>query len=225
MNAMTSANRLGTRDTILSILRRRDGVSVDDFARELELSGATVRRHLDVLLRDDLVRVEQVRGRTGRPRYAYSLTEAGAERLGHHYVRITHRLVEEIGGLSGADTTDRQGVSLAEMIFQRMTERLVRAYQPRVAGQSVAERLHSAVDLLGSEGVAFEVVADGEAWLLLGRGCPCHRLNGAHIEGCEHDRRLIEQVVGATTEVVGASDLPNAFMSGYRVLDRPHEVS
>ena len=40
----------GPRERILSILRRRDGVGVEEFARELGLAGATVRRHLDVLL-------------------------------------------------------------------------------------------------------------------------------------------------------------------------------
>ena len=45
----------GTSDAILSILRRRTGVSVAAFARELGLAGATVRRHLDVLLRDGYV--------------------------------------------------------------------------------------------------------------------------------------------------------------------------
>ena len=49
----------GTREAILNILRRRDGVSVDAFARDLELAGATVRRHLDVLLRDGYVSVAQ----------------------------------------------------------------------------------------------------------------------------------------------------------------------
>ena len=93
---MTTRSRVGTtRDAILEILRRRDGRSVDDLATELGLAGATVRRHLDVLMRDGHISFSQVRGQTGRPRYAFSLTEAGAEQFGHHYVRMTRRLLRE----------------------------------------------------------------------------------------------------------------------------------
>lgn len=100
---MTTRSRVGnSREAILEILRRHDGRSVDDLATALGLAGATVRRHLDVLLRDGHVSVSQVRGKTGRPRYAFSLTEAGAELFGHHYVRITRRLLQEIAALTAS---------------------------------------------------------------------------------------------------------------------------
>jgi predicted ArsR family transcriptional regulator len=124
----------GTRDSILTILRRRDGISVDQLATELGLAGATVRRHLDVLLRDDFISVEQVRGRTGRPRYAFSLTEQGAELFPHHYVRLTHRLLEEIMRLDVGETEGRDGMALADLLFEKMAERLVAEYAPRVQG-------------------------------------------------------------------------------------------
>src|SRR5262245_21992953 len=85
----------GTREEILAILRRHDRMGVEDLARELGLAGATVRRHLDVLQRDNYVAVTQVRGRTGRPRHLFALTEAGSELFPHHYVRLTQRLLGE----------------------------------------------------------------------------------------------------------------------------------
>ena len=57
----------GTREEILALLRRHTSMSVEELARAIGLAPATVRRHLDVLLRDDYVEVSQVRGGTGRP--------------------------------------------------------------------------------------------------------------------------------------------------------------
>src|SRR6476660_5890244 len=108
MTSSSSGRPDGTRQEILNILRRRGGgMSVDDLARELRLTGATIRRHLDVLLRDDYIGIAQARGRTGRPRYLFTLTEAGEELFPHHYVRLTHRLLEEIVALAPDETAGR----------------------------------------------------------------------------------------------------------------------
>src|SRR5438105_3059414 len=99
----------GTREEILAILRRRERMGVEDLAQELGLAGATVRRHLDVLQRDNYVTVAQVRGHTGRPRHLFSLTEAGADLFPHHYVRLTQRLLGEIVALGTDETAGRSG--------------------------------------------------------------------------------------------------------------------
>ena len=223
---MASIGRLeNSREGILDILRRRDSASVDELSRELGLAGATVRRHLDVLMRDGYVSASQVRGGMGRPRYAFSLTEAGADLFPHHYVRLTRRLIDEIVALEPADTTGRQGAELADLIFEKMSERLAREYAPRIEGRTVEERVRGAAKLLAAEGLDFEIVVDEGGIRLLGRGCPCQRFSGLATTlpedssrgACEHDRRLLEQVVRAPVTALTPSELPHDFMCGYRV--------
>jgi len=209
----------GTREAILSILRRRSRVGIDEFARELELAGATIRRHLDVLLRDGYVSVLQERGGIGRPRYVFSLTEAGAELFPHHYVRLTRRLVDEIVALRPGDTAGRDGAQLADLIFAKLIERLAAEYGARVQGSTTAERAESVAGLLGDEGLDFEVMAPppgvAGVWLL-GRGCPCRRFAGTSA-GCDHDRELLERLVGAPVARIPAEALPHDSLCGYAV--------
>jgi predicted ArsR family transcriptional regulator len=209
----------GTRDSILSILRRRDGISVDQLATELGLASATVRRHLDVLLRDDFISVEQVRGGTGRPRYAFSLTEQGAELFPHHYVRLTHRLLEEIVQLDAGEMEGRDGLALADLLFEKMSERLAAEYTSRVEGETIEQRVRSAATLLADEGLDFEVEATGDGVRLLGRGCPCLKLSdrGQGDVSCGHDRRLLEQVIGTPVTLLERDQLPGDFLCGYQV--------
>ena len=232
-----SARRVeGTREAILGILRRQDRVSVDQFARELDLAGATVRRHLDVLLRDGLISVTQVRSGPGRPRYAFSITEAGADAFPHHYIRLTQRLIEEIVTLSPAETAGRNGRELAELVFSKLAARLAAECGPRVAGATLEERARSCVALLSEEGIDFEVdlgpadIEEPDQLRVLGRGCPCRRVaslaraRAGAVDGaspaandCTHDRRLLQLLLGARVEPLPADAVPHDFLSGYAV--------
>jgi predicted ArsR family transcriptional regulator len=210
----------GTRSAILEILRRRSTVGVDDLARELELAGATVRRHLDVLLRDDYVAVTQERGRTGRPRHIFSLTEAGVELFPHHYVRLTHRLLEEIVGLRTEETSGRDGVAIADQVFTKMSERLANEYGPRVHGDELVARTRLAVELIAAEGIDFELDVRSNSVRLLGRGCPCSRLAVSSEGGsrsCDHDRMLLSRIIGADVAPLPPEEVPHMFLCGYEV--------
>ena len=217
---MARPGRLETsREAILEILRRHDGVSVDELARTLGLAGATVRRHLDVLMRDGHVSVSQVRGGTGRPRYAFSLTEAGEELFSHHYVRLTKRLVDEIVGLAPEDTSGRSGAELAGLLFEKMAGRLADEYAPRIQGTTLEERLRSVAALLATDGFDYEVDASEGDLRLLGRGCPCARFEsmGAPAGTCAHDRHLLETLIAAPVTPIDSVALPNDYTCGYRV--------
>lgn len=210
----------GSREAILEILRRSAGASVDELSRELQLAGATVRRHLDVLMRDGYVAVAQVRGGLGRPRYAFSLTEAGAELFPHHYVRLTRRLVDEIVELAPEETAGRSGSELAALIFEKMAARLAREYRGQVEGAATEARARSAASLLAADGFDLEVAQDADGLRLLGRGCPAVRfeaLGGIPSGACEHDRQLLEDVIGVPVTAIPPAELPSEFACGYRV--------
>ncbi len=213
----------GSRDEILALLRRHTSMSVEDLARAIGLSAATVRRHLDVLLRDDFVSVAQVRGGTGRPKHVFTLTEAGAGMLPHHYVRMTHRLLGEIVSLGEAETAGRSGRQIADVVFDRMASRLAAEYGPRVQGTTVEARARSLAALIAQEGIDFEVaVEDGEIFLL-GRGCLCTRVDDPEAPAlpCEHDQRMLAALLGAEVVPLPPYRVPHKFQCGYLVRSEP----
>lgn len=218
----------GTRERILAILRRRsEGIGINDLAEEIGLAGATVRRHLDVLLRDGYVAIQQVKGRTGRPRYVFSITAAGADLFPHHYVRLTHRLLDEIMSLDAGETHGRDGRALAGLVFERMAERLAVEYASKLRGGALRERTQRAASLLAEEGIDFEVVPGSAGSVeVVGRGCPCQRIasgtNGASsagtaVPGCEHDRQLLERLLGVRAISLTPAELPGDSLCGYRL--------
>ncbi len=205
-----------TRQTILGILRRRKA-TVTNLTKELDLAPATVRRHLDILARDGHVDVEQVRRKTGRPHYLFSLSEAGEDLFPKHYVRITNRLIEEIVALDAGETANCSGPELAELVFKKMAERLAQKIGPRVHGAALEERMRATTEALAEEGIAFDVEKSEDGYLLLGQGCPCPRVAAEGRQVCAHDQRLLSTLLAADVTYVEPSSLGREGYCAYRV--------
>jgi predicted ArsR family transcriptional regulator len=211
-----------TRQTILGILRRRSA-TIDDLTKELGLAPATIRRHLDILGRDAHVEVEQVRRKTGRPHYVFSLSESGRELFPKQYIRTTNRLIEEIVALTPEDTAGRCGGDLADLVFEKMAQRMAQRIAPRVHGSTLSDRVHATTAALAEEGIVFDVEEALEGYLLVGHGCPCPRVasNGhAQAHACAHDQRLLSLLLAADVTYVEPASAGLEGSCAYRVHER-----
>jgi DeoR family suf operon transcriptional repressor len=208
-----------TRQTILNILRRRQS-TVDDLTKELGLAPATVRRHLDILTRDGHVDVAQVRRKTGRPHYVFSLSEKGEELFPKHYVRITNRLIEEIVALTPDETSGCCGRDLADLVFEKMAQRLAQRIAPRIHGSTLADRIVVAAEALAEEGITFDIEREEGGFLLVGHGCPCPRAPGESGQACAHDQRLLSLLLAADVSYVEPESLGREGFCAYRVRER-----
>ena len=209
-----------TRQTILEILRRRRQVTVADLTSELGLAPATIRRHLDILARDSYVSFSQVRRQTGRPHYVFSLSEAGEDLFPKHYVRVTNRLIEEVIALTPEETSGRGGSELADLVFQKMAQRLAQRIAPHIHGSGLAERIEATTEALEEEGIVFDIEQSEDSYLLVGHGCPCPRVaeNQSHV--CAHDQRLLSLLLAADVTYVEPSSVGQEGYCAYRVRER-----
>jgi DeoR family suf operon transcriptional repressor len=214
-----------TRHVILELLRRRRRATIDELTRALGLAPATIRRHLDILMRDAHVSVSQVRRETGRPHYVFSLTEAGEDLFPKNYIRLTNRLIEEIVALEPAETKGKGGVEIADLVFEKMAERVAQTYAGRVTGERLEERVAQVVELLLAEEIILEWEKDDEGFLLLGQGCPCRRVADSHSQMCAHHRLLLAQLLDADVEFLGPSSLETGRYCAYRVRERQPETA
>lgn len=189
-----------TRSKIVDILRRRLEATIDELTHTLDLAPATVRRHLDILQRDGYVRARPVRRETGRPHYAFVLTQEGQDLLPQHFIRITIRLVEEIVALRPDETAGKSGRELAGLVFERVAEKLALSYQLEVRGRTLAQRLDQTVAALANEGLLFDVTREADAYVIAGHDCPCRRIADGDREICSHDQRLLVRLLDADVE-------------------------
>ncbi|MBI4308589.1 MAG: ArsR family transcriptional regulator [Chloroflexi bacterium] len=141
----------GTRPQILDFLLRQRTATVEDMAASFNLAPATLRRHLDILQRDNLVAYQRVRRKAGRPEYAYFLTEEGMDRLPKSYGRLLATLMQEIGAMTAEDVAGHDGRQILEMVCRRVGERLVERHAGRVNGKGFEGQLAELVRILSEE--------------------------------------------------------------------------
>ena len=209
-----------TRQTILEILRRRKHAPVEDLTRELGLAAATIRRHLDILMRDNYISVTQKRRDIGRPHYVFALTDAGDDLFPRSYVQLTNRILDELVSLDRDDTKGKSGAALAEIVFEKMADHVADTYAGQISGKTIPDRLEEVTKILAAEGMFFEWRNADDGYLLLGQGCPCPRIADIHSEVCAHDQRLLSRLLNAEVEPIAVNQESENSTCAYLVKER-----
>ena len=198
-----------TRARIIELLRVVGGATVDDITNELALAPATVRRHLDVLLRDGLVEMRSERVPLGRPHFVFTATERGLEALPGHQMHLIAAVLDAILTLTPADTESKSGKEVASLVFDRLAEHVVSRCRPVVTSPELARRVEQAVEVLADAGLDFEMATCEEGYVVQGGGCPCMRLLSGSGE-CVHEAGVLAGLIGVGVERMAAPEAANS---------------
>lgn len=178
-----------TRRQILDILKRRGRATLEELSKEVVLSPVTVRVHLSVLQRDDLVSVEEVRGRVGRPYFVYSLTEDAEELFPKRYHTLACRLLM---GLNDSFPQETVKATLSRIAESWSAERA-----PRLAGKSVADRAAEIAQIRNEEGAIATCEKVDGGYLIQQYNCPNLLVCRIHTQVCDMEEMYITNMAAA----------------------------
>lgn len=182
-----------TRREILNILKRQGRATLEELANGVGLVPVTVRAHLNVLERDDLVKYEEVRGKVGRPYYVYTLTEVAEELFPKSYDVLANRVLDSIEAECGPEGL----TGLAE----RMAEAWAREHEPRLAGKSLDERVAEAAKIRSEEGAWAEVQVVDDGYNIVQYNCSCPQVSGRHPEvTCAAELAYLRRLLGSDVQ-------------------------
>ncbi|MDP6606972.1 MAG: ArsR family transcriptional regulator [Dehalococcoidia bacterium] len=192
-----------TRDQVVAILHEHGSRTVSELAEEIGVSQGAIRRHLDIMVADDLLDTALERQRRGRPATRYSLSEAGEERSSHSsYSRLLDRLFPAMARLPQEDVDGRAGADVLQRVFEEMARGVADEYAPRVRGGELGDRIQQVTEALRDEGILQEASDEGAVFRLRNAGCPYRSAaEGTHM-ACMADRRAIELLLDAPVEQV-----------------------
>jgi predicted ArsR family transcriptional regulator len=186
----------GTRLRILQLLQKYNSYTVDGLAKSIGLAPATIRRHLDILQRDQLVSYEEVRKRTGRPEYSFYLTEAGQEALPKNYDRLLGMLVQELSALNAEDTREMNGQQILKFVFKRLADEVATSYEAEFADKDLGQRLAVLTRHLQQNDFSPQAEVSGGDLRILLHNCPFRSVALQNPEVCGFDHNLISSVLG-----------------------------
>ena len=161
----------------------------------MDLSSATIRRHLDILRGDRLVSHEQVRRKAGRPEFDYFLTEEGYESGYRDYQKLLTLLLGEVASLVPADLEGKGGEELLRYLIARISEQVSSPYlEP---GQSSQEaRLAKLEKALTDRGFSPEITQEDTQVLIRLCNCPFRASALGQKLVCDFDQKLIADILG-----------------------------
>ena len=184
-----------TRRQILDILKRRGRATLEELSREVGLSPVTVRVHLSVLQRDDLVSVDEARGKVGRPYFVYSLTEEAEELFPKRYHVFSNRLLASLNETLSPETM--------QALLSHMAEVWAAERAHRLAGKGLAERVAEVAQIRTEEGAIADWEKVEEGYLLRQYNCPNLLVSRVHPEVCDVEEDYITRMLGVAVVRAG----------------------
>lgn len=190
----------GTRDQILDLLRQRGEATVAELVALLGIAAPAVRRHLDILAAEGLADYRVVRQHTGRPYFAYHLTDEAKARAANGYPRLIERLFR---GMSDLDDGSGPAHELLESLLERLGEQLAEQHKAEVQGDTVQERASSLIAALSDEGILDGIEVHDDGVHLINTSCPYRRAAVVNDAICRSEQRAIAMLMEAPVEQVG----------------------
>jgi predicted ArsR family transcriptional regulator len=184
-----------TKQQILALLKRAGSATVEETAGSLSLASMTVRQHLVNLERDGLVRSYKVRRPTGRPHFAFTLTDKGEEMFPKRYDILAQILLDEAGSLEPEEIAGRTAEERRFLLVRRAADRLVEEYRPRVEGRRLEERAAAVTDLLQTLGGFAEWCPTDDGLEIRDYNCVFSRILPQHAGDCQWHLRLLTSLL------------------------------
>lgn len=187
MKSITGKAKTNTRDTILHTLKVSHQATIEELAEAAEISPVTVRHHLNSLQADNLIEVESVRRKVGRPYYVYTLSEKGLELFPKKYLRLTDRLLGELKENLPPETVQN--------LFTGIVQNIVEEHKGNYEHLPFEDRLIYLIKLLSEEGFLAQWEKVNNGYKITEFSCPYVSLVDKHSEICILDRELIVNVL------------------------------
>lgn len=155
------------RRAILTALKARGPLTISELAVQVGITYEAVRQHLGPLELDGWIGRRLVRDAPcrGRPRSVYLLTDAGDHLFAKKYEDLAVALIDA--------AADRLGPEALHVVLEDLARRKVEAWEPRLEGRSLEERLHALEGIyLADDPFCHAETEEGGALRLVEVNCP-----------------------------------------------------
>ena len=185
-----------TRSQLLQMLKTEGNCSTGDMAKAVGITEMAIRRHVQAMERDGLIRSALVRQPMGRPCYRYSLTEQADDLFPKNYSQLTLDLFEELEQESG-------GAGMIERMFEGRRDKLEARFRDRMADRTLEERVAELSEIQNDSGYMARWAADErepDVYQLHEYNCPVAQVANKYRQACHCELQLFERLLGAEVE-------------------------
>ena len=181
-----------TRMRILQLLKMRAGMTVGQLTDALPISQMGIRQHLAILESESLVEYYREKQKRGRPLHVYRLTDQANSLFPTTYANFAVGLMHEVAKFNGPDFINK--------VFQERMKSQLQAYQQRLQGKDLPERVKELTRIRDEEGYMACCDENEDDYVLIEHNCPISVIAEEYPYVCEIELGLFRQSLG--TKVV-----------------------
>jgi predicted ArsR family transcriptional regulator len=180
---------MSTKDKILHLLKKEVSLSVNALTDCLEITHMAVRKHLNSLEKDGLIRSQEVKQPMGRPLQTYLLTEKGESLFPKNYEGITIEFLHDIKDLYGEDAVNA--------LFEKRELRLTNEYSEKMkSAKSNPIKINELVKIQNEKGYMADISEiDPNTYELVERNCPILTVAHQFKVACSCETELLKKVL------------------------------
>lgn len=179
--------RKTTKEKILYTLKKDDEMSIKDVLENFTISEVAIRRHLNDLIRQKLVKERIVKQEIGRPFHLYSLTTKGHETFPNQYADLPVELLRDLETI--------QGKEVVSELLQKRVNREEEEMRQRLQDASFDEKMELMAELQESKGymIEYEKLPDGD-YEVKNFNCPIYNIASNYRQICHYEKDMMRNV-------------------------------
>jgi predicted ArsR family transcriptional regulator len=178
-----------TRGRIVTLVRGKTK-TVNELARELELTDNGVRAHLLSLERDGLIRQSGVQRGTRKPHFAYELTDEAEHLFPKAYDVLLNQFITVLKG--------RLSPKVLREVLREVGRSLAGGQASEKKNADLETRTDKALTALEAIGGTARIEREGESLFIRGASCPLADAVTEHPEVCQLAESLLSEIIGTT---------------------------
>lgn len=173
------------------LLEHKDGATLDELASHLEITKTAAKEHLLKVERLGYLTYFDSKGKVGRPRRRYSLSQQGIDAFPKQYSWLSNVLLEHLAEDLGPQATVRLMDSLADKVASSMSKKFENV-------ENSAELLKLIASTLNELGYRSSLKQSDlrKGAIIEAHNCVYHSVAMQHPELCRFDIKFIENVSG-----------------------------
>lgn len=175
-----------TKEKLLITLKKSNESSMKDIMKNFELSEIAIRRHLQDLIREDLVKERSVKQDIGRPYKVYFLTTKGHEIFPNQYKQLPIEILNDLEELHGKD--------VVHDLLDKRKERELEKFLSQLTACDFDEKIEQLVNLQKQNGYMIELNKTEEGYDIINYNCPIYNVATSYIHICSNERETLERI-------------------------------
>jgi predicted ArsR family transcriptional regulator len=176
------------------LLANRNGLSVDELAKVLDISRTGVQQHFVVLERDGHIKKSTLNKTAGRPVTIYVITDKGCNYFPKQYAWFSELVL--------SDLQQEIGPERFKAYMQKLGRKLADKLHGKFVGKNLNERVDELALIMSDLGFQMKVGMEAETESPIIQACNCiyHDLAQSHHEVCDFDLALMSSLLDKEVE-------------------------